>query len=284
MKTIGIGLLGVMAFMSLLPTAAFATAPGGLTVLVAPARYSVLQVAFDVVNRFGAVLVSYQGEPSAESPKLDYWNGAQWVPMSLDDYANATYLRESPQRIVVVGGGDILPPVLVESVSAVCGDVRQVSEIDTPGLVNALGAVFAFQSADWEWFARRFNLQLEDKNAERRQRSWYDRATYDDEWAHKWKWLRRKYNDPQAAPASEPAPAPEAAAPVEPVPEFRTVTVTPEATEVVVEETVVVEEPVAPAEPVAESAPAVEPEAAPAADVDVEAVVIEEQVEAYPVK
>lgn len=265
MKTIGAGLLGVMTLLCVFPAAAVATAPGGLTVLVAPARYSVLQVAFDVVNRFGAVLVSYQGEPSSESPKLDYWNGAQWVPMSLNDYANATYLREPPRRIVVVGGNDILPPVLIGSVSAVCGDVRQVPEIDTPGLVNALGAVFAFKSADWEWFARRFNLQLEDRNAERRQRSWYDRATYEDEWSHKWKWLRRKYNEPQPAPVVD-------ASPVAPVPEFRTVTVTPDPPPVVVEETVVVEEVVAE-----------EPAPAPAAVEDA-VPVIEEEYETYPVK
>ena len=170
--------------------------PLGTTVLVVPARYSVLQVAFDVSDRMGAVLLAYQGDAKSQAPIIDFWAGQEWKRLSLDEYRQASFAGGRVSRFFIVGTEEILPPILVSSVSDWCGDVRVITSLDTPGLVNAFGKAFDFAPSEWEWFARRYNLQLADRNAERRSQSWYDRDYYDDEWAHRWQWLRRKYNPP----------------------------------------------------------------------------------------
>ncbi len=192
---------------------AAAPRPLGSAVLVVPARYSVLQIAFDVSDRMGAALIAYQGEPKSGTPVLDYWAGQEWKRISQTEYEQASFVGGRVARFVIVGNDEILPAVLVSSVSAWCGDVRVISALDTPGLVNGLGKAFDFSQSDWEWFARRYNLQLADRNAERRTQSWYDRDNYDDEWAHRWQWLRRKYNSAgepaafDAAPVNTPPPS-----------------------------------------------------------------------------
>ena len=192
--------------------ATVAAASDGVTVLVFPARYSVLQVAFDLVSQRDAVLVSYQGEVTSESPLLHYWNGADWIRMSLDDYAQARFLSSVPKTFILVGGPDMLPAVLERSVSSWCSDVRTISAIDTPTIVNSIGSAFAFQPHEWEWFARRYNLQLKDENEDRRKHSWYERDSYEDKWSDRWHWLRRKYNRDSSRTVSE-IQAPVAASP-----------------------------------------------------------------------
>jgi hypothetical protein len=199
--------------------------PMGTTVLVVPARYSVLQVAFDVSDRMGAPLVAYQGDARSQTPVIDYWAGQEWKRLSLEDYAQASFVQGRIARFVIVGHDEILPPVLVSSVAQWCGDIQRITALDTPGLVNSFGKIFNFSSSEWEWFAKRYNLQLADRNAQRRQQSWYDRDYYDDELAHRWQWLRRKYNPPatqppspsETEPVATPAPAePATEAPVPP--------------------------------------------------------------------
>ena len=255
------GVFGLAVAM-LICLASVPAARADLKVLVVPARYSVLQVAFDVANRHGAVLVSYQGEVFSDSPILHYWNGAEWIRLSVDDYAQARFLQTMPETFILVGGPDMLPQVLASRVSSWCQDVRVIPSVTTPELINALGGAFSFSSHDWEWYAHRYNLKLEDRNEDRRRESWYDRTSYEDKWSDRWGWLKRKYNEPQpvetAAPEQAPQPAPR-----------------PYVEETVIEEVIVERWPAAPAEP---------PEESPA-PIEVEETVLEEEViEAYPVK
>lgn len=147
----------------------------GVVLLVAPARVNVMQVAFDVANRYSTVMVSYQGK--AESPKLHAWNGMEWLPLSLADYQSGAFLVSYPERVVFLGGDDLLPASLKE-VGAWCGETAQFGNLETADLVNDLGRYLPFTPADWRWFAGRYNLTLENQNAAAaeaaRKSSWYD--------------------------------------------------------------------------------------------------------------
>ncbi len=152
---------------------AIQAAPQGPTMLVVPARYTVLQVAFDINRVFPSVLVSYQGDASTAEPLLYAWNGKEWVYVSLTSYAEASFLGNPPSRIILVGDAALLPPVLVES-SAWCPNVYRIQDIDTPRLVNSLARAYDFKDRDWAWFAGRYNLTLVDVNQDKRAQSWYD--------------------------------------------------------------------------------------------------------------
>jgi len=146
--------------------------------VVVPARYSVLQVAFDLLQKRDAVLVSYQGDASTVTPTLHAWNGREWVYISFDDYAHANFVQVVPTQVVLVGGEDLLPESLVTA-SSWCPLVMNVPAVDTATLVNSFGKTFRFRESDWQWFSSRYNLELADLNAERRRESWYDQPFYD---------------------------------------------------------------------------------------------------------
>ncbi|HPG01102.1 MAG TPA: hypothetical protein PLE77_13675 [Kiritimatiellia bacterium] len=210
-----------LAVVSLLPAMGVAT--DGATLLVVPARYSVIQVAFDMAQRFPVSVLSYQGDASTEAPVLHAWNGAEWVPVQVADYEQGNFLHVTPNRVVVVGDEKLAPPVLTSAASAWCPQVVNVASVETAPLVNEMAKLFSFSRYDWDWFSKRYNLTLQDANTERRSKSWYDRASYEDKWSKK-KLRETKQPAPasfELAPAEqmpvpviESEPAPEAAAPV----------------------------------------------------------------------
>ena len=151
--------------------------PKGVSMLVVPSRYSVIQVAFDIVAHYQVVLVSYQGDASTENPLIHAWNGQEWVYISVSDYVDGRFLQVMPSRTILVGDAALLPPVM-DAVSVWCPYVVTIDSIDTSSLVNGLGAFFSFSPRQWEWYAKRYNLTLEDVNAAERRKSWYDQTDY----------------------------------------------------------------------------------------------------------
>lgn len=146
-----------------------------VALLVAPARYNVMQVAFDVARRYSTVLVSYQG--ADPDPRLHVWNGYEWLALPLADFQSGAFLQAWPARAFLLGGDDLLPASL-KDLSAWCPETRQLDDLETVGLVNALGRALPFTPADWRWFAGRYNLSLVDENAAAgrpaTEPSWYD--------------------------------------------------------------------------------------------------------------
>jgi hypothetical protein len=163
----------VLGLLSSAAVSVQAAAGNRISMLVVPARYSVLQVAFDIVKQYPVVLVSYQGDASTENPRIHAWNGRDWIPVSVQDYREANFLQVRPSQTILVGDEKLLPPVMA-SISTWCPRIETIPSIDTASLVNQLGRIFSFKQRDWEWYAARYNLVLNDVNAARRKDSWYD--------------------------------------------------------------------------------------------------------------
>ncbi len=158
--------LGLLAMSSLSASA--------YTLMVAPARYSVLQVTFDLLARTPSVLVSYQGEGAAAEPVLHAWNGSEWVLITLKDFREGNFLQRAPDRAVLIGDDHVLPAQLLES-STWISEVVRVRDLTTSALVNEFGHILQWEDAEWVWFSKRYNLSLRDESEARRQSSWYDR-------------------------------------------------------------------------------------------------------------
>ena len=194
---------------SLLAFPVRASADGDAVLLVAPARYSVMQVAFDVARRYPTVLVSYQ-RPDPD-PRLHVWNGYEWLPLALDDYKSGAFLQSYPARTFFLGD-DALLPASLKDIGAWCKDTRQIPDLETPVLINEIGQGIPFTPADWRWFAGRYNLTLTDTSAARQKQldeeSWYDgKAPVKDEAPSFFKYFTR----------SRRSRAPASAAPIEPL-------------------------------------------------------------------
>lgn len=157
------------------PAALPAVAQENAVLLVTPARYSVMQVAFDVARRFPAVLVSYQG--TAEEPVLHVWNGYEWMPLALADYQSGAFLQSYPARAIFLGDDALLPAGL-RAINSWCSQSTQIPGLGNHELVNGIGGYLPFTPADWRWFAGRYNLTLKNLKAEEaeaaKRESWYD--------------------------------------------------------------------------------------------------------------
>ena len=162
MKKLMVLLAALLTGASLLVFPVRAAAADDAVLLVVPARYSVMQVAFDVARRYPTVLVSYQS--ADPDPRLYVWNGYEWAPLALEDYQSGSFLQSYPSRVIFLGGDDLFPASL-KNVGAWCGETRQMPDLETPALVNAIGQYIPFTPSDWRWFAGRYNLTLTDTAA-----------------------------------------------------------------------------------------------------------------------
>ncbi|MCX7818960.1 MAG: hypothetical protein N2652_07130 [Kiritimatiellae bacterium] len=140
---------------------------------VAPARYSVLQVLFDVLRFRPAGLVSYQGNAQTERPTLHAWTGEEWVPVSLEQFRDGSFASTRPARIALLGDAELLPPVLAEAAQKLAPVVVNWTNLDNAAVINAAGRWLKFRQSEWAWFAGRYRMQLADENAPRRRDSWY---------------------------------------------------------------------------------------------------------------
>lgn len=152
-----------------------AAASDAYTLIVAPARYSVMQVAFDLLNRTPSVLVSYQGEDTTAEPVLHAWNGSEWVFLSMKDYREVNFLQRQPDLAVIIGDDALVPTSLIEATSW-APQVARVRDLKTSAIINEVGHLLGWRSSEWKWFAARYNLSLQDEAEPRRQSSWYDQT------------------------------------------------------------------------------------------------------------
>lgn len=152
-----------------------AAAQDDAVLLVAPARFAVMQVAFDVARRYPTVLVSYQGAPT--EPVLHVWNGYEWMPLALADYQSGAFLQSYPGRTIFLGDDSLLPADL-RSIGAWCDQTTQIPVLEKYALINAIGSYLPFTPADWRWFAGRYNMTLTNLKADEaeaaKRETWYD--------------------------------------------------------------------------------------------------------------
>ena len=199
---------------------------GGYTLIVAPARYAVMQVASDIVQRHPAMLVSYQNDSTSAEPLLHAWDTTrqEWSHITLQEFREVSFLEKMPARTVLLGDDSVLPAALKDA-AGWSPEVIRVHSLNAAALVNEFGRLMKWQPAEWKWFAARYNLTLNDESEALRKSSWYDQKGPKPQ--PRGGLLRRSEkpatpSEPPAANVDEPAPAellpppaavPEAAAP-----------------------------------------------------------------------
>ena len=148
---------------------------GEFSVLVIPARHGHVQVSMDLVEREPVVLLTYDPQSPADAPFLHIWRESSWVRVPESAFANGSFLLDTPSRVVVVGPPSPIVAWLVEK--AVMWSPREVLNVENEDpieMLNALGRMLQFRNRDWQWFAARYVLELEDVTAGQPQLSWYD--------------------------------------------------------------------------------------------------------------
>lgn len=154
-----------------------AAAQGDYTLIVAPARYSVIQMSFDLIKKRPAVLVSYRGEANTAEPLLYVWDDSEtkkeWISISMQDYRDIRFVADTPKQVVLLGDEATLPTSL-KNATGWAKSVQSVKQLDNAALVNEFGRLWKWAPEEWAWFSKRYNLQLQDEAAPYRRSSWYD--------------------------------------------------------------------------------------------------------------
>jgi len=135
------------------------------TVVVVPARYKVMQVAFDIVTLRGVNLISYQKVPGSNDFLLHAWNpaGNVWEEVTpadlqggvLNTVATAVIGTDGKQFIDYVG-------------RSWGGAVKLLPTFDIATILTGLDACYHFKPYEWEWLARRYGISVKDVNYEKR--------------------------------------------------------------------------------------------------------------------
>ncbi|HMP73694.1 MAG TPA: hypothetical protein PKE55_10570 [Kiritimatiellia bacterium] len=146
----------------------------GYTLIVAPARYSVIQLMFDVIDQRPAVLVAYQMNPADPADVvLHTWNGREWLGLDPADFQSLRFVLSPPTRTVLIGSLALVPPSVGQAVESMPNPLV-IRDVTNPGILNGLDRAFSWRRAEWRWFTARYNLDLEDEAAALRNESWFD--------------------------------------------------------------------------------------------------------------
>lgn len=165
-----LALIVLCAFFAL-ESFGLATRKPGVSMLVAPARYTVLQVSQDILAHRPAILVSYRDGGFAERDMF-VWDGSGWIAISADDFAKMNFVRRRPAKIVFIGDRADLGDLI--AAADWCEDVELIENLQTTALLNSLGRTFNFSGSEWSWFAQRYGCDLDVLNRAELKGSWYD--------------------------------------------------------------------------------------------------------------
>jgi hypothetical protein len=139
------------------------------TALVVPAKYTIVQLAFNVARMRPVSLVSYDRGEDAASPVMHVWNSSgcgSWVRITVEEYGEGNIFPVQPQRIMLVGDDDDLPSVIMDASS--WAEPVRIPTVSIVDLINTLDTSFDFTPREWKFLAKEHGLKLKDHNKDLR--------------------------------------------------------------------------------------------------------------------
>lgn len=160
--------ISVVSFLLVLAAVSMAAESQGPTLLVIPARHTIVKLSFDIAMLRTVSLVTYSGDVTAE-PLIHIWrsDAQEWVETSIEEYRSAGIFKVAPRRIILIGSDKDLPSALIRA-STWCSDVKRIPTLDIVTIANSLHESLKFAPREWKWLSKRYDLKIEDLNAERR--------------------------------------------------------------------------------------------------------------------
>lgn len=145
---------------------------GGPTLLVIPSRSSVIQFATDIAHIRSLRVVAYD---KTQSGQLIWFiwdeNREGWEPIGFDEIQTGNAMAHSPSTIFLISQPGQSPA----GITAGYSNTHNIESLNIKDIVNALHEELSFRPSEWKWLARRYGLQLKDRNAERRRYGRYGR-------------------------------------------------------------------------------------------------------------
>ncbi len=137
------------------------------TVLVVPARYKVVQVAFDIVTLRSVNLISYQKIPGSSDLLLHAWNSSvgAWQKIMPSDLRSGGVFNSIAAAVIGPDGGEFINYIGGRTWG---GAVKLLPTYDVAKILSGLSGCYNFKPYEWEWLARRYGVSVKDVNYEQR--------------------------------------------------------------------------------------------------------------------
>lgn len=174
--------------------------PPGVSLLLVPAQPNMIQVGRDMHDMGESLMMSYALDAEADQPFLHIWDGQRWLPVSSEKFSSGTFLANSASQVVIVGEQSDQIAYLIEEALNWCPEVLHMENVRVTDLINQLGKVYDFSSSDWEWIAKRYQLQLDDLTKDLPRSNWYDTHSPKDVPVTDPPWRQKKNKVPVAPP------------------------------------------------------------------------------------
>jgi len=167
-RAVKMGLM-MVAVTGILGAESFAARRRSVDVLVVPSRYTIIQLAFDIVALRGAALIAYDGSGQESETVLHFWDGntRAWKRLSAEEYAMGAFVASELDEMFLIGGDSDLPVDVIAGASQ-AGKVTRIDTLNLMTVVNTLNTSMKFSRREWQTLAERHGLQIKDLNAERR--------------------------------------------------------------------------------------------------------------------
>ena len=144
------------------------------SLLVIPARQTIVQLGFNMAALRPVTLVSYESLTDLDDPAMHIWDAktSEWVATTLGEYA-IDPLVGSPRHVFVVGAS--------EDASRLAGSAPDGSKLVTVNsmsvmnIINAMNQSLSVTTVEWDRLARWHGLKTQDMNYDRRRYGRYGR-------------------------------------------------------------------------------------------------------------
>ena len=145
-----------------------------ITLIMVPREEVPVRLGMDIANKFPTLLISYKlGANNAVS--LHGWTGTQWVNVSLDDFHQGDFFKNGPHSALVVEKSGIAVPGKMLPPPGWCSNASKITTTEMRPLLHLVGQYYNFSFKDWQWFSKRYNMDMDAINPEGLNVAWYNK-------------------------------------------------------------------------------------------------------------
>jgi hypothetical protein len=136
-------------------------------ILIVPARARMVQLAFDIQALRNVTIVSYRASDNPLQPLMHVWNraGRNWLQIDVGQLQEERRLPAQPERVYVIGQTGAVPEVILLALSH-AKTIQTIHSFSVSEILTAMDATLAFNRAEWQALAERYDLNLTEVNQE----------------------------------------------------------------------------------------------------------------------
>lgn len=145
-----------------------------ITLIMVPREEESVRLGMDIANKYPTLLISYKlGANNAIS--LHGWTGTQWVNVDLDDFHSGDFFKNGPHSALVVEKAGVAVPGEMLPPPGWCSNASKITTTEMRPLLHLVGQYYNFSYKDWQWFSKRYNMDMDAINPEGLNVAWYNK-------------------------------------------------------------------------------------------------------------